>query len=89
MQQGRYDADITVKTTPKPNNRVDLLIEFVEGKAAKVFDINIIGNTVFKEDEIKQALLSRKALGIRLFPVMTVMHVRKWQQALKLCVPCT
>jgi len=33
MQQGRYDADVTVTTTPKPNNRVDLLIEFEEGKA--------------------------------------------------------
>ncbi|POU26356.1 outer membrane protein assembly factor BamA [Acinetobacter sp. ACNIH3] len=61
MQQGRYDADITVKTTPKPNNRVDLLIEFVEGKAAKVFDINIIGNTVFKEDEIKQAFAIKES----------------------------
>lgn len=55
MQQGRYDADITVTTTPRPNNRVELLIDFIEGKAAKVFDINIIGNTVFKESDIKQA----------------------------------
>lgn len=61
MQQGRYDADVTVKTTAKPNNRVDLLIEFVEGKAAKVFDINIIGNTVFKEDEIKQAFAIKES----------------------------
>ncbi len=61
MQQGRYDADVTVKTTPKPNNRVDLLIEFVEGKAAKVFDINIIGNTVFKEDDIKQAFAIKES----------------------------
>ncbi|MFW1754972.1 outer membrane protein assembly factor BamA [Acinetobacter wanghuae] len=55
MQQGRYDADITVKTIAKPNNRVELVIDFVEGKSAKVFDINIIGNTVFKESDIKQA----------------------------------
>lgn len=55
MQQGRYDADVKVITTAKPNNRVDLTIDFVEGKAAKVVDINIIGNTVFKESDIKQA----------------------------------
>ena len=61
MQQGRYDADITVTTTPRPNNRVELLIDFIEGKAAKVFDINIIGNTVFKESDIKQAFAVKES----------------------------
>ena len=61
MQQGRYDADVKVITTAKPNNRVDLTIDFVEGKAAKVVDINIIGNTVFKESEIKQAFAVKES----------------------------
>ena len=61
MQQGRYDADVTVTTTPKPNNRVDLLIEFAEGKAAKVVDINVIGNTVFKDSDIKQAFAVKES----------------------------
>ena len=61
MQQGRYDADVKVVTTAKPNNRVDLTIEFVEGKAAKVVDINIIGNTVFKESEIEQAFAVKES----------------------------
>ena len=61
MQQGRYDADVKVVTTARPNNRVDLSIEFVEGKAAKVVDINIIGNTVFKESEIKQAFAVKES----------------------------
>ena len=61
MQQGRYDADVKVVTTAKPNNRVDLTIEFFEGKAAKVVDINIIGNTVFKESEIEQAFAVKES----------------------------
>jgi len=61
MQQGRYDADVSVKTVARPNNRVDLTIDFVEGKAAKVVDINIIGNTVFKESEIKQAFAVKES----------------------------
>ncbi|RFS34459.1 outer membrane protein assembly factor BamA [Acinetobacter sp. SWAC5] len=61
MQQGRYDADVKVTTTAKPNNRVDLLLEFTEGKAAKVFDINIIGNTVFKDADIKQAFAVKES----------------------------
>lgn len=83
-QQGRYDADVRVQTIARPNNRVDLKLEFVEGTAAKVVDINIIGNTVFKEDEIKQVLQYVKAAGAQLLHVMTVMHVRKWLQVWKL-----
>ncbi len=43
------------------NNRVDLTVEFVEGKAAKVVDINIIGNTVFKESDIEQAFAVKES----------------------------
>ena len=55
MQQGRYDADVTVETIARPNNRVDLNFSFIEGTAAKVVNINLVGNTVFKDDDIKQA----------------------------------
>lgn len=61
MQQGRYDADVAVTTTARPNNRVELQIDFIEGKAAKVFDINIIGNTVFKESDIKQVFAVKES----------------------------
>lgn len=60
-QQGRYDADIKVDQVAQPNNRVELNINFNEGKPAKVFDINIIGNTVFKEDDIKQAFAVKES----------------------------
>ena len=61
VQQGRYDADVKVETVARPNNRVELNVDFNEGKAAKVFDINIIGNTVFKEDEIKQVFAVKES----------------------------
>lgn len=60
-QQGRYDADIKVETIARPNNRVDLDVNFNEGKPAKVFDINLIGNTVFKDDEIKQVFAVKES----------------------------
>jgi outer membrane protein insertion porin family len=60
-QQGRYDADVTVEITPKANNRVDLNFKFIEGNAAKVFDIKVIGNTVFDEDEIKRAFAVKES----------------------------
>lgn len=60
-QQGRYDADVSVEVTPKANNRVDLNFKFVEGNAAKVFDIKVIGNTVFDDDEIRQAFAVKES----------------------------
>ncbi|KAF1024863.1 MAG: Outer membrane protein assembly factor BamA [Acinetobacter bereziniae] len=60
-QQGRYDADIKVEQVAQPNNRVELNINFNEGKAAKVFDINIIGNTVVNDDDIKQAFAVKES----------------------------
>ena len=60
-QQGRYDADVTIETVARPNNRVELNINFNEGTAAKVFDINIIGNTVFSESEIKQVFAVKES----------------------------
>ncbi|MCQ1019982.1 outer membrane protein assembly factor BamA [Acinetobacter baumannii] len=60
-QQGRYDADVAVDTVARPNNRVELKINFNEGTPAKVFDINVIGNTVFKDSEIKQAFAVKES----------------------------
>ena len=42
ISQGYYNADITVKQTKLDGNRVKLDIHFVEGKPARVVDINII-----------------------------------------------
>ena len=60
-QQGRYDADVTVETVARPNNRVELKLNFNEGTAAKIFDINIIGNTVFSDSDIKQVFAVKES----------------------------
>ena len=60
-QQGRYDADVTVETVARPNNRVELKLNFNEGTAAKIFDINIIGNTVFSDRDIKQVFAVKES----------------------------
>jgi outer membrane protein insertion porin family len=61
MQQGRYDADVKVITTPQANNRVAVTLEFAEGTAAKVVDINIVGNTVFKDEDIKRVFAVKES----------------------------
>lgn len=54
-QQGRYDADVQVETVARPNNRVDVNFKFIEGTPSRVVDINIIGNTVFSDQELRDA----------------------------------
>lgn len=60
-QQGRYNADVQVQTVARPNNRVDLKILFNEGDAAKVVNINVIGNTVFKDSDIERAFAVKES----------------------------
>ncbi|MCF8999128.1 outer membrane protein assembly factor BamA [Acinetobacter nectaris] len=61
IQQGRYGAKVTIDRTARPNNRVDLTLNFVEGKAAKVVEVNVVGNKVFSDDDVKQAFALKES----------------------------
>lgn len=52
--QGYYNTQIRAKQTELDGNRVKLDLEFVEGKRARVTDINIIGNKYFDTEELKR-----------------------------------
>lgn len=52
VQQGRYDAAIETDVIPEPRNRVSVNITIDEGPPARIKHINIVGNTLFDEDEL-------------------------------------
>ncbi len=52
FSQGRYDASIVVTNVAKPRNRVAIDIKIDEGDSAKIKAINIVGNTVFSDEEL-------------------------------------
>lgn len=56
ISQGYYNSDIEVKQTELDGNRVKLDLKFIEGKPAKVVDINIIGNQYFSSKSLKEEL---------------------------------
>ncbi|MCB1643692.1 MAG: outer membrane protein assembly factor BamA, partial [Xanthomonadales bacterium] len=52
--RGKYNVKITPDVKQLDRNRVDLTITVAEGKAAKIRHINIVGNTVFTDEEIRE-----------------------------------
>lgn len=52
--QGRYGAAISTAVEPLSGNRVALNIDIKEGSVASIQHINIIGNSVFEDEELKK-----------------------------------
>ncbi|MFK8028279.1 MAG: outer membrane protein assembly factor BamA [Gammaproteobacteria bacterium] len=52
--RGKYNVQIKTLTTELARNRVDVKIQIAEGKAAKIKDVNIVGNTIYKEKKLKK-----------------------------------
>jgi len=52
VAQGRYSANIETEVIPQPRNRVALKINVTEGSVASIQHINVVGNKVFKDQEL-------------------------------------
>ena len=52
VSQGRYSADIETQVIPEPRNRVALKIVIDEGSVAAISHINVVGNTVFPNEDL-------------------------------------
>ena len=66
ISQGYYNSNIEVDQTLLDGNRVKLDIRFIEGKASKVVDINIIGNKHFTDKQITEVFALKESSWTRL-----------------------
>ena len=54
VAQGRYDASVEAEVVEQARNRVSVNINISEGEVAAIKRINIVGNTLFDEDDLKE-----------------------------------
>jgi len=52
--RGKYGVIVDTSVVERPNNTVRLKIDVVEGDRAKIRQVNIVGNTVFEEKDIRE-----------------------------------
>ena len=66
-RQGRFAATVEPKMVQLPQNRVDIVFEIVEGPKSKVRQINIIGNEVFSDGDLRSEMVTKQSRFFRFF----------------------
>jgi outer membrane protein insertion porin family len=56
FSRGKYAVRIDTKVTELPGNKVDIVVDIKEGKRAKIEEIDLVGNTKFKEKDVLGSL---------------------------------
>jgi outer membrane protein insertion porin family len=56
FSRGKYAVKVDTKITELPGNKVDIVVDIKEGKRAKIEQINLVGNTKFKEKDVLNTL---------------------------------
>jgi outer membrane protein insertion porin family len=59
LSRGKYGVEIATTVTPLERNRVSLTFNITEGAVAKIRQINVVGNKVFKEGDLQDLMVLR------------------------------
>ncbi len=71
VSQGKYGASVEVLSDSLPRNRVKLSVEIEEGETAELKSINIVGNKIFTEEELKKVLKLKPRSWLSIFRTNT------------------
>jgi len=64
-RQGRFAATVEPKMVMLDQNRVDIVFEINEGPKSKVRQINIIGNEVFSDGDLRSQMVTKQSRAFR------------------------
>ena len=70
-RQGRFAATVEPQMVQLDQNRVDVIFEINEGPKSKVRAINIIGNEVFSDNELRGEMVTQVAGLLKIFSSAT------------------
>ncbi len=70
-RQGRFAATVEPKMVELDQNRVDIVFEINEGPKSKVRQINILGNEVFDDGDLRGEMITKQARMFRFFSSKT------------------
>ena len=71
VSQGKYGATVNVSSEQLPRNRVKLSVDIEEGETAELNSINIVGNKIFSEEELKKVFKLRPKTWLSIFRTNT------------------
>jgi len=63
-RQGRFAASVEPQMVLLDQNRVDVVFEITEGPRSKVRQINILGNEVFSDGELRSEMVTKQTGGL-------------------------
>ena len=66
--QGRYDARIEAEVIPEPRNRVSIAIDVNEGTVASIKHINVVGNTIYTDEQLRDIFELKTTGWLSFFP---------------------
>ncbi len=66
-RSGRFSAAVEPKIIQLEQNRVDVVFEMTEGPKSKVQQINLLGNTKFKDKKLRGEMATKQARWYRFF----------------------
>lgn len=70
-RQGRFAANVEPKMVMLDQNRVDVIFEIQEGAKSKVRQINILGNEVFSDSQLRGEMYTKESRPWRIFSSAT------------------
>lgn len=67
LSQGRYGASVQAQALTAPRNRIALKINIDEGSVAAIQQINVVGNAVFDDAQLKDLFVLKKTNWLSFF----------------------